>query len=864
MRAMGRFGSLAIFVIAVVVLSGFFVPRAYATNASSEHFGEINGITMKYHYLTAEEMNYLKKHVGVFDPNKNYNKIVDGHGTGLAPPSDKDWKRMMDKLKVTDGAMVSTRALPTKVDLSKTKYFPPIGNQGQQGSCAAWAVTYYGDTYIEAKDNNWDASSGNRTYLMSPAWTYNKINNGLDQGSTFTDNAEVIKNWGAASIATMPYFDSSLTSWGSTAAMREAPLHRVKDYSFIENNGSLISTIKSLINQGIPVNFGIDADIYDDAFKDGNYIISSSEYSKNLTPNHGQTIIGYDDTITDDGDVGAFKIANSWGSSWGDHGFYWVTYKAFKDEVDYNDQGFPMYLIDEPHYKPTTLAILEFNHPPEWDVNISFTFGTNTKPLYYGKELPKVHVKMPNYIAYDISDIVPQNVGSSLTVNINITGSEDKNATIDKVYLERYTGTWGYIPGFPSQLSQNLITSASTLPFNKDVSFNIYPFSDFNTAIDSNALNLTIPQYNPLHSHWVSEPYVHMKGNSAMQTVPVGDNGRCVLKATVYGPGLLTFSWKVSSEENHDILYFYVENKSIANISGERDWSTVSALVGGGVHNLTWVYQKDGTGSAGQDMAWLDNVVWEKKNDKVPSAPTNPKAVFGNNYVNVTWGAPVSNGGADIWGYYIYRGINGTNYSRIGHVDNKTFYFNDTTAKNGVNYTYFIRAENYVGLGNKSELVTGVPGIPGPVLNLKAKGGSGAVTLTWNPPSYKGGADITEYKIYRKEGDQWILVGTVSGDKTSFIDKTVKNNRFYEYRVSAVNKYGEGPMSETTKAQTADLVFGSTYMSYTEFSMYIGIIVVIIVAIVLAVIMAKKKKAKKGEQEEEQEESNEEENEEEE
>jgi len=42
-------------------------------------------------------------------------------------------------------------ALPSAVDNSILQYFPPIGNQGGQGSCTCWASCYYYNTYTQAR-----------------------------------------------------------------------------------------------------------------------------------------------------------------------------------------------------------------------------------------------------------------------------------------------------------------------------------------------------------------------------------------------------------------------------------------------------------------------------------------------------------------------------------------------------------------------------------------------------------------------------------------------------------------------------------------------------------------------------------------
>ena len=38
--------------------------------------------------MTVDEFNRFKSFVGVYEREKNYNIIIDGHGTGLKPPDE--------------------------------------------------------------------------------------------------------------------------------------------------------------------------------------------------------------------------------------------------------------------------------------------------------------------------------------------------------------------------------------------------------------------------------------------------------------------------------------------------------------------------------------------------------------------------------------------------------------------------------------------------------------------------------------------------------------------------------------------------------------------------------------------------------
>ena len=52
---------------------------------SSALFASITSVTTRT--MTAQEFTQLKNLMGVYQPGTNYNVIVNGHGTGLVPPS---------------------------------------------------------------------------------------------------------------------------------------------------------------------------------------------------------------------------------------------------------------------------------------------------------------------------------------------------------------------------------------------------------------------------------------------------------------------------------------------------------------------------------------------------------------------------------------------------------------------------------------------------------------------------------------------------------------------------------------------------------------------------------------------------------
>jgi C1A family cysteine protease len=403
-----------------------------------------NGKNYVAKYITEEMIEKLKESINLRDINKNYNNIIEGHGTGLAPPTEGDLDKLLGKLSILGVLSDSNYRFPAaSVDLSSEIYFAPIGDQGMQGSCTAWANVYYAYGYLEAKDYGWDASSGNTNYLLSPAWVYNKIA-AYDYGSMPTEAGECVKQWGVATLSTMPYDDMDYYSWGEEPAWREAPYHRALDFSLITYiDFSSINTIKSFLDGGIPVTFGIDAYEFWNGLNDttGDYILSSEEYSATGGLNHAQCIVGYDDSISEGGDTGAFRVVNSWGEEWMDDGFYWMTYNAFHEIGDYSNQfvGFYTDIID---YQPTLISTWEFTSPPirmgdiiRLGVGPHETPLDSIIPLYdYDETYP-----FPEFMALDVSDFqsyynVDNDVFFFLEIGPSTTGS------IYSFQVERYVG----------------------------------------------------------------------------------------------------------------------------------------------------------------------------------------------------------------------------------------------------------------------------------------------------------------------------------------------------------------------------------------------------------------------------------------
>ncbi|MCV2883543.1 trypsin-like serine protease [Aestuariibacter sp. AA17] len=98
------------------------------------------------------------------------------------------------------------------------------------------------------------------------------------------------------------------------------------------------------------------------------------------------------------------------------------------------------------------------------------------------------------------------------------------------------------------------------------------------------------------------------------QSGDINDSQASYLKATVYGKGVLTFDWRVSSEVSSspdtvfDGLYLYVNDRLLDVISGENAFAKKTVNLVSEVNRVEWVYRKDESVSSGRDNADIKNV----------------------------------------------------------------------------------------------------------------------------------------------------------------------------------------------------------------------------------------------------------------
>ena len=229
---------------------------------------------------------------------------------------------------------MSVSNLPKTTDLSM--HLPPVGNQGNQNSCVAWAIAYGAQAYYAKKENsNWIYTNptGQLNYanLFSPSFIYNQINRGEDKGSSYIEALNLLKEQGVCTWSSMPYSDVDYRSKPLQTAIDQAKNFRIERYFRLGERQDLFSDIKEQLANSHPV---IASAISDVNYLRGGYGNNPNNIymwktigSFDPRLGHAILIVGYDDNLQ------AFKFLNSYGKTWGNDGFGWISYSIFNGVV---------------------------------------------------------------------------------------------------------------------------------------------------------------------------------------------------------------------------------------------------------------------------------------------------------------------------------------------------------------------------------------------------------------------------------------------------------------------------------------------------------------------------------------------------
>ncbi|MEO0413857.1 MAG: C1 family peptidase, partial [Verrucomicrobiota bacterium] len=200
--------------------------------------------------------------------------------------------------------------------------FPLPGNQGQQGSCVGWAVSYGLKSFQEQVERKWTIDSADKVF--SPSFVFNMIKfPGAEAGANFEVALNFLQEVGTVPLSEFPYSDQDFTTKPTNDLIVRGAKYRIQSWSRV--SPEFIGEIKGHLLNNYPVLVGCRvgwefSDHLSGANKSKPFV---QKFHDPDLSGHAMVVVGFNDNRN------AFKLLNSWGREKGDNGYVWVNYQTF-------------------------------------------------------------------------------------------------------------------------------------------------------------------------------------------------------------------------------------------------------------------------------------------------------------------------------------------------------------------------------------------------------------------------------------------------------------------------------------------------------------------------------------------------------
>jgi C1A family cysteine protease len=322
---------IAIFIATIITL---FVATSALVSAETR----ICTATDNHHYVDGAEETKVPKKAPLNPDFMVYRKDSPKASYGYIPPPVDLCH--LDQLPVK--GLPTPRALPSSFDWRDSGNVTSVKNQNPCGTCWIFGTTTVLESAVLINESaEYDFSEQSVAMCADRSWVYmyDDSSDPCMAGGWSWLASDVFIKKGSVLESCNPYNPAALNCDGSCVCDDCQSIKEVDGYRLATNDGSQIDVIKNAVyNQG-PVTV---AYWHDSSYLYGNPVYGwiHDKYPCSGYPNHLVSIIGWDDDVPHPNQyntgTGAWIVKNSWGTGWGNNGFFYLAYgSSCMEEVAY-------------------------------------------------------------------------------------------------------------------------------------------------------------------------------------------------------------------------------------------------------------------------------------------------------------------------------------------------------------------------------------------------------------------------------------------------------------------------------------------------------------------------------------------------
>ena len=331
----------------------------------------------------------------------------------------------------------------------------PVKDQCPCGTCWIFGTTSVLESAVLINGGaEYNFSEQSVALCVDRSWTYlyDSPTDPCNSGGWGGLAAEVFIKKGSVPESCNPYNTLDLNCDGSCVCDYCVPVKRVDGYRLVTNDGSEIGEIKTAVHDHGPVTMSFNyantsgcANVYDDP----TWGIIYDYYPGPESSNHLVSIVGWNDSVPhpdeDHDGTGAWIVKNSWGTGWGNDGYFYLAYNSscvegiayleYKDPVPgeellyWDEAGF----VDDTGYADNDGAWMasvftvdhsgSITHVDFWTTSNNAEYEIYVWDGFFGSELVNQTGNCPEcgYYSIPLSTPIPVDAGQQFTVGVNMT-----------------------------------------------------------------------------------------------------------------------------------------------------------------------------------------------------------------------------------------------------------------------------------------------------------------------------------------------------------------------------------------------------------------------------------------------------------